>query len=102
MNKGTIGSRKYITVNIFVLFEKNTMKPCRLNAQLTVNKKTVKNNSCQQSKYTFELCVSRVILPIIFDDDFKEFSSASQFYISEGNLRCKILEKALQIAKWSQ
>ena len=78
------------------------MNPCRLNAQLTVNKKIVKNNSCQQSKYMFELCVSRVILPIIFDDDFKEFSSASQFYISERNLGSKILEKAWQIAKWSQ
>ena len=43
----------------------------------------------------FELCVSRVIFPTfttIFCDDFKEFSLASHFYISERNLPGKILE----------
>ena len=45
-------------------------------------KVSVINNLCQQLKWTFELCMPRVIFPPIFCDNFKEFQLASRFYIS--------------------
>ena len=60
---------------MFVLFQKNTMN-LRLNAQFTMKKASVINNLCQQSKCTFELCVSHVLSSL-------QFSLALHFYISE-------------------
>ena len=46
--------------------------------------------------------VSGVIFPTIFCHDFKEFSLASHFYISERNLLRKILETLCKLQSASR
>ena len=71
-NKCTIGLNKtqYISSSYF----KNYDKP-RLNAQFTINSQVSEiNNSCQQSKCSFDLCVPHVIFPTILEMILKNFN----------------------------